>query len=102
VAARLAKLLSSGSQLDAAAGYRFDRIACKVSASTTCPRLANLRTAGRCWVCPASLIPRVSRRAPASDGKQWRMRKRKLPPRGGGDERRYHAFAQAQRSRPQR
>jgi len=37
------------------------------------------------------MIPRVSRRAPASDGKQWRMRKRKLPPRGGGDERRYHA-----------
>jgi hypothetical protein len=44
VAARLAKLLSSGSQLDAAAGYRFDRIACKVSASTTCPRLANSRS----------------------------------------------------------
>jgi len=59
VAARLAKLLSSGSQLDAAAGYRFDRIACKVSASTTCPRLATSATLAECGPTPAFVFARV-------------------------------------------
>jgi hypothetical protein len=64
LSAVIAELPSCGSQLEAAAGYRFDGIACKVSASTRCAGLASRRTRSPVRPAPAS----VARRASACSG----------------------------------
>jgi hypothetical protein len=68
---RLLLLPSSGSQIEASADYRFDRLACNVVASTSWVRLANLGFVGLMAAAPA-LLPVRQLSGVLDGGGAWR------------------------------